>query len=60
MREGVLTQLHGPEDYSRRNITDTRNIERFLAHEREKIEDSYRQFVEFVRELLPPPIAKQP
>ena len=60
VREGVLTQLHGPEDYPRRNITDTRNIERFLAHEREKIEDSYRQFVEFVRELLPPPIAKQP
>ena len=58
VREGVLTQLRGPEDYPRRNIADTRNIERFLAHEREKLEDSYTQFVEFLSELLPTPNAK--
>ena len=58
VREGVLTQLRGPEDYPRRNIADTKNIERFLAHEREKLEDSYTQFVEFLSELLPTPNAK--
>lgn len=53
VREGVISQLRTPEEFSRKVIPDTKNVERFLAHEKDKIEDSYRQFVDFVLELLP-------
>ena len=52
VREGVITQLQSTAGYSRRNIPDPRLVSTFLAHERSKIEDSYKQFAEFVRNLL--------
>jgi len=60
VREGVISQLRTPEEFSRKVVPDTRTVERFLSREKEKIEDSYRQFVDFVLGLLPPPNVKQP
>ena len=60
VREGVISQLNSPEEFARKVVPDTRTVERFLAREKEKIEDSYRQFVDFVLGLLPTPNVKQP
>ena len=58
VREGVISQLNSPEEFARKVIPDPKTVERFLAREKEKIEDSYRQFVDFVLGLLPPPNVK--
>ena len=60
VREGVFSQLNSPEEFARKVIPDPKTVERFLAREKEKIEDSYRQFVDFVLGLLPTPNVKQP
>lgn len=52
VREGVIAQLQSTAGYSRRNRPDPRLVETFLNHERAKIQDSYQQFVEFVRTLI--------
>ena len=60
VREGVISQLNSPEEFARKVIPDPKNVEKFLSREKEKIEDSYRQFVDFVLGLLPTPNVKQP
>ena len=60
VREGVISQLNSPEEFARKVVPDPKTVERFLAREKEKIEDSYRQFVDFVLGLLPTPNVKQP
>jgi 3-deoxy-D-manno-octulosonic-acid transferase len=60
VREGVISQLRSPEEFSRKVIPDPKNVEKFLSREKEKIEDSYRLFVDFVLGLLPTPNVKQP
>ena len=60
VREGVISQLRTPEEFSRKVVPDPKNVEKFLSREKEKIEDSYRQFVDFVLGLLPTPNVKQP
>ena len=60
VREGVISQLRSPEEFSRKVIPDAKTVDRFLAHEKEKIEDSYQLFVDFVLGLLPTPNVKQP
>ena len=60
VREGVISQLRTPEEFSRKVTPDAKTVERFLAHEKEKIEDSYRLFVDFVLELHPTSNIKQP
>ena len=52
VREGVITQLMSTAGYSRRTLPDAKLVSTFLTHERSKIEDSYQQFVEFVRDLI--------
>lgn len=60
VREGVISQLRSPEEFSRKVVPDHKTAEKFLAREKEKIEDSYRLFVDFVLGLLPTPNVKQP
>lgn len=60
VREGVISQLRSPEEFSRKVIPDAKTVDRFLAHEKEKIEDSYQLFVDFVLGLLPTSNIKQP
>ncbi|MBR1745876.1 MAG: 3-deoxy-D-manno-octulosonic acid transferase, partial [Fibrobacter sp.] len=49
VREGVLTQLMSTAGYARRNLPDPKLVSTFLTHEKAKIQDSYRQFVEYIR-----------
>lgn len=51
VREGVIAQLHTTADYPRRMLPDSKLVGTFLAHERNKIQDSYRQLLEFLRGL---------
>ena len=51
VREGVIAQLHTTADYPRRMLPDPKLVGTFLAHERNKIQDSYRQLLEFLRGL---------
>lgn len=53
VREGVLTQLMSTAGYSKRNIPDPKLVSTFLTHEKAKIQDSYRQFVEYIRSIIP-------
>ena len=53
MREGVLTQLMSTAGYARRNLPDPKLVSTFLTHEKAKIQDSYRQFVEYIRSIIP-------
>jgi 3-deoxy-D-manno-octulosonic-acid transferase len=52
VREGVIAQLQTTAEYSRRNLPDVRLVQTFLAHESAKINDSYQQLVEFLKNLL--------
>jgi 3-deoxy-D-manno-octulosonic-acid transferase len=52
VREGVITQLQSTAEYSRRNLPDVRLVQTFLAHESAKINDSYQQLIEFLKNLL--------
>jgi 3-deoxy-D-manno-octulosonic-acid transferase len=52
VREGVVTQLQSASEYSRRNKPDIRLVQTFLAHESAKINDSYLQLIEFLKNLL--------
>ena len=51
VREGVIVQLHTTADYPRRMLPDAKLVSTFLAHERNKIQDSYRQLLGFLRSL---------
>ena len=51
VREGVIAQLHTTADYPRRMLPDVKLVSTFLAHERNKIQDSYRQLLGFLRGL---------
>ena len=51
VREGVIAQLHTTADYPRRMLPDSKLVGTFLAHERNKIQDSYQQLLEFLRGL---------
>ena len=51
VREGIIAQLHTTADYPRRMLPDSKLVGTFLAHERNKIQDSYRQLLEFLRGL---------
>lgn len=53
VREGVLTQLMSTAGYARRNLPDPKLVSTFLTHEKAKIQDSYRQFVEYIRSIIP-------
>lgn len=53
VREGVLTQLMSTAGYSKRNLPDPKLVSTFLTHEKAKIQDSYRQFVEYIRSIIP-------
>ena len=53
VREGVLTQLMSTAGYSKRNIPDPKLVSTFLTHEKAKIQDSYRQFVDYIRSIIP-------
>jgi len=52
VREGVIAQIRSTAEYSRRNKPDVRLVQTFLAHESAKINDSYQQLVEFLKNLL--------
>ena len=52
VREGVIAQLQSTADYSRRNMPDVRLVQTFLAHESAKIDEAYRQLIEFLKNLL--------
>ena len=52
VREGVLSQLRSTADYAKRDLPDIRLVKTFLAHERAKVSDSYKQFVIFLENLI--------
>ncbi|OWV01882.1 3-deoxy-D-manno-octulosonic acid transferase [Fibrobacter sp. UWR2] len=51
VREGVIIQLRTTADYPRRMLPDSKLVSTFLAHERTKIQDSYQQFIAFLKSL---------
>ena len=48
LREGAITQIKNPAEYSTRRSPDVKVVYSFLAHEREKVISSYKAFVNFI------------
>lgn len=49
---GVIAQLQSTAGFSKRILPDVRLVSTYLANERTKIDDSYQQFLDFLRDLL--------
>lgn len=52
VREGVLTQLASASDFENLDLVSEKQVQDFLNLEKEKVSDSYRQLLLFLKDLL--------